>query len=240
MKSEEERRSEIVAFARLKSEKQREENEKLEARIKTIDGEIISNRKAVEASEKDLKKLEEEVTSAKNQYSEARAKGQKLFALGMDTKEQYAEIGKLQLDLEAREAIRTDAIAGIGSRISDLSKELAFLEEEKNELERTILEFEQVPLIPKFNREIAQAMRTFEQIYEGQELLNYTFRYPRSGGFVMIELNDWEWAENVGRVYLVGDVANEDRLPSGRLRWMWNLREYLEKRRKEREKATSR
>jgi predicted nucleic acid-binding Zn-ribbon protein len=239
MKSDEERRNEIVAFARLKPDKQRDEVEKLEARVKAIDDEIVSNRKAVEVCQNNLKQVEQEVSSAKSQYSDARSKRQSLFALGMDTKDLDAEIWKLHLDLEAREALRTDAIAGFGSRVSDLSKELAFLEEEKNELRRTVLEFEQVPLIPKFNREIAQAMRTFEQIYEGQESLDYILRYHRTGGFQMIQLSGWEWLEHVGKVYLAGDIANEDQLSFGRPRWTWNLREYIDRRRKEREKAAS-
>ena len=239
METDDERREKIVAFARLKPEKQSDEAKKLDAKVKAVDDVIVSTRKSVEASEKDLKKLEEEVASARNQYSKARERGRKLFALGVDTGDQYAEIGKLQLDLEAREAMRTDAIAGIGSRISDLSKELAFLEEEKKELKRTILEFEQVPLIPKFNREIAQAMRTFEQILEGQELLDYVTRHARSGGFTMIQLSNWEWLEHVGKAYLVGDIADEDLLSFGRPRWTWNFREYLDGRQKEREKAAS-
>lgn len=218
MKTDEERRNEHVTFARLIGEKQSDEVKRLEARVKAIDDEIVSNRKAVEASEKNLKKLEEEVTSAKNQYSEARAKGQKLFALGMDTKEQYAEIGKLQLDLEAREAMRTDAIAGIGSRISDLSKEVAFLEEEKIEIERMLLEREGIPLVSKFNKQIAEAMKTFEEIFENQNSLNYTFHATGGSRFTMIYLSDWTWLEHVGKLYFTGNIADEDRRPFGRFR----------------------
>ena len=239
MKSDEERRNEIVAFARLKPEKQRDEVEKLEAKGKAIDDEIVSNRKAVEVCQDNLKQLEQEISSAKSQYSDARSKRQNLFALGMDTKGLDAEIWKLHLDLEAREALRADAIAGLGSRVSDLSKEVAFLEEEKKELKRTILEFEQIPLLPKFNREIAQAMRTFEQILEGQELLDYATRHPRTGGFTMIQLSNWDWLEHVGKVYLVGAITDEDQLSFGRPRWTWNFREYIERRQKEREKAAS-
>ena len=239
METNDERREKIVAFAKLEPEKQLNEVEKLEAGIKAIEDEEVSKRKEVEVCQNKLKRLEQEVSSAKSQYSDARAKRQNLFALGMETKELDAEIWKLNLDLEAREALRADAIAGLGSRVSDLSKELAFLEEEKNGLKKTILEFKQVPLIPKFNREIAQAMRTFEQIYEGQELLDYGFQHSRTGGFRMIQLSGWEWLEHVGKVYLVGDIPDEDQLSFGRSRWTWHFREYIEGRRKEREKTAS-
>lgn len=232
IKTDEDRRNEILAFARLKTDKQVETTEGLKAKIKASDDQIILNKKQIEAAENDLKKLEQEFTLAKNQYSEARDKRKKLFALGKDTKDLDAEIWRLKLDLENREALLTDSIDGLKNRISDFQREITFLEEERNEAERMILQFEVVPLIPKFNQKIAEAMKTFEQIYENQSRLNYTIQSTGSSRFTMLYLSDWEWLEKVGKMYFVGDIADEDRLPFGRSRGAWSLREFLERRMK--------
>jgi chromosome segregation ATPase len=239
MRDWEERRSKIVAFVGLKQEEQKKEMEKLSEKLGAISEEKGLIRKATETCQADLKRLEEEVASVKNKYSEARAKRQNLFALGMDTKDLDSEIWKLHLDLEAGEVLRTDAIAGLGNRLSDLSEELTFLEEEESEIKRSILEFQQVPLIPKFNKEIAQAMKTFEQILEGQDLLNYTFQAAGGSRFQMIYLSDWEFLGHLGKLYFTGNIAEEDRRPFGRLRGIWSLHEYRERKQKKLADAAS-
>ncbi len=228
MKTDEERRIELLAFDKLTGKQQQEAVEKLKGRVKAINQEICSKGKETADSQEDLRKLEEEVASAKNQYSEARARRQRLFAAKMSTEQVDGEIRSLTLDLEDREALCADKAAGLRNRISDLSNEVSFLKEEKEETQKMILVFEAVPLGHEFNRQITEAMKTFEKILESQESLNFTF-YSRGGArFMMFYLSDWEWLHRVGRMYLCGGEGPEDRR-QGRLRDNWNYSEYVER-----------
>jgi hypothetical protein len=228
----EERRNKILAFAKLKPDEQVEAAKAEAAKIKAQDDIIIANKKQIEAAENELKKLEKESVSAKERYLEARDRRRKFFALGKDTKELDAEIWKFKLDLEGREAILADSIEGLKNRISDLQKEITILEGERIESERTILEFEGIPWVSKVNYHLAEAMEFFKKIYENQCRLNYTFQSTGGSRFTMLYLSSWQWLEDLGKLYFVGNVTDEDRLPFGRLRGIFNFRLFLQERQK--------
>jgi hypothetical protein len=237
MKTDEERRNEHVAFARLSPEKQLEVDKGLETRVKAMDDEIVSNRKAILGAEADLKRFEDETGFIQSQYDEARRKRQILYGVGKDTGELDNLITKLGRDIQDRAALHADRVAGTRMRISDLKNELDLLVGEKTEIERMLLEHEGIPLLSVFNKQIAEAMNTFEKIFKNQNSLDYHFHRIGGSRFTMIYLSDWEWLEDVGKLYLTGGIADEDRRPFGRFRGTWSYREFIERFRKKAKEA---
>jgi hypothetical protein len=236
IKDAEERRIKIAAFSRLKQEIQKSEMEKLVEKHKVLEAAFLSNEKAKQSVQSQKKKMADDANALKDQYVKERNKRQRLFAEGMDTRDSDSKIWKLHLDIEAQEALWADAVAGLESKLSDLEKEMELLRREKEETLRTILEFEQVPLVLQYNKEIAQAMKTLEKVFDGQESLNYTFQATGGSRFQMLYLSDWEGLEHVGKLYFAGDIAEEDRRPFGRLKGTWSMREYRERKQKKLEK----
>jgi chromosome segregation ATPase len=234
-KTAEDIRNELQVFKKLKAEEQAKELKGLEARLKAIDDEIASNRKGIQGAEKSQKDLEEEIALAQRKYSEVRSKRQNLFALNQNTSELDAEIWKLHLDLEAREALRADALAGVKRRNSDLTEEIILLEQEKEETKRMILRYADVPRVGKFNQLISQAFKVFEEIFENQLALNHSFEGAGNSRYRQITVSSWEPFDQVPKIYLDGDVTEDDQFQFGRLKWTWDRREFLERWRKKRE-----
>jgi chromosome segregation ATPase len=228
-KTKEDIRDEIQAFQKLSPEKRTKEIENLKARIKTLDGEIVSNRNVILDFEKKAKNVGDEMTTAQGKYSEAREKRKKLFAMSMDTTELDSEIWKLHLDIEGREAIRADALAGTQKGISDLAGEIKLLEAEKAEIQTMILRYDGVPMVGEINHHLAEASRIFEELLENQERLDYAFNPHYGERFIMVELSSWKFMDHVPKLYLAGDETGK-RFPDGRVMWTWSYREYLERR----------
>jgi chromosome segregation ATPase len=228
-KTKEDIRDEIQDFKKLTPEKRVKELETLEARIKALDGEILSDRNGIRDSEKKAKNVEDETTTAQGKYSEARDRRKKLFAMSMDTTELDAEIWKLNLDIEGREALGADALAGTQRRISDLTGEIKLLEAEKAEIQTMILRYDGVPMVGEINYHLAEASRIFEELCKNQERLDYSFNPHYGSRYIMVEVSSWDFFDHVPKLYLDGDETGR-RFPNGRVKWTWSYREYLERR----------
>jgi phage shock protein A len=220
---------EIKCFRELSLEKREERFKAEQGNLENIGKEIVAVKKEISNAQEKLKLTEDFLKSIEKQLEEERERRQNAIALGQNTKTFDLEIKKLIRELEEQKIYYEDSIIGFERRIENLESELLLLNEEKKEIERTIIRFQIVPLVEEWNKTGEKMASILERLIPLADSLGESLMEFRSGAKTIF-YSSWEGIDCIAKFYL-GDEVNlpENTWPNGRLKNIFDMRIFLEK-----------
>lgn len=192
---------EVGRFRKLKPDQQKKELEDLSQKEIAIVKEIAVNSEAIKRTETDLKNAETRKKAIQEEYQGARQKRQNAVALGEDDKKFKVSISDLNVELDLLE----DTCIGLTRRIENLTSEGDLLEQEKAEIQKTILQFKIAALIDPRNKKAEELAHYDKEIVLLADQLNEPFYEFRSDARTVF-YSSWEGISALAKLYLGAEV----------------------------------
>lgn len=225
--------AEVRAFKNLKAPEQEKELENQAQQRKGVIDVIFANFAAIKKAEKDLEAADAKSENIRKEYDDCRLRRQNAVSLGEDDSRFKISISDLMVEQDRIEDLRI----GLRRRIENLRSEGDLLEQEKIEIEKTILRFRLVPLVGQYNKTGEQLAGILRQIIVLGEQLGESFYEIRTAARTIF-YSQFAGVDCIAKLFLGDEVEDpKNKWPNGKLLDIFNLRYFQEELRQEREKA---